>query len=1144
MTRPVSVWANLRAIAAMLVLLMPAGLAAPSAVMAADPEVISSVDFDDGTTGSWTQSGNPTLGFVDDGAGGQALSILRAQDFEGIQSPAGLLEHDVVYTLSMRARLPEGTAGSTEARLVVKPNFTWVGNATIDGSGWTTISGTYTLPDEVDPAASQVYVGSTNQAAPYTLLVDDILITAPAAPPPTVTVLSTDFEDGFDGWVPRGDAQGDPTVTLTTDESHSPTHAALVSDRTSQGDGIGHDVTGIMDPGTTYVITAWVKFAAGNPTDTLWLSMRRTNDGSDSFDTLGQFTSVSGTTFVEVNATYTMGEADSAFIYFESRYPDGTSAPFLVDDITIASQAPPVVEDLPPVKDSVDFPLGSAIDSRETTGASSELLLRHFDQVTPENHMKPEAWYDDARTFRIHPEAQAIMDFAQENTTRVYGHTLVWHSQTPAWFFQHDDGSPLTTSDADKALLRTRLQEHISNVAETLSDMYGPFGSSTNPLIAFDVVNEAVSDGTTEADGLRRSPWYNVLGESYIDDAFVFANEAFNQTYAADGADHPVTLVINDYNTEQSGKRQRLHDLVSRLLDRGVPVDAVGHQFHLSLSTPVGTLEEAITAFEDLPVTQVVSEMDVTTGTPVDAAKLIDQGYYYRDAFRIFRAHSDDLFAVTLWGLHDARSWRSAGAPLLFDGNLKAKPAYFGAVDGELPARLRSAFVFQGSVALDGAATGALEWQQLPLHRFGDDAVGFQLRWEADHLTAYVEVADATPEATDAATFVVDDATFVFRRDGTGDVPGVVAEEAGGWKAVVHLPLTGAAFNDQLAFDVAVTDGADTVSWNDAGATGHVDARRARLVHGRHRGGDRSGHRRRDRRRMGGRDRRLDRQADRGEWGSERRRSDALERQHAVRPRPRYGPDPRRHRLRPVDRGFRRDLRRRGQRQERLVPLRRHPDPDQLQQRHVVRHRRRGVPGQPAHQRHEGRGGRIRRRGLDQPPRGRWRRDVPRSRLPGERRDRRRTDVDPELGRSDRARLPEHLALGRRPTCRGAGPDLDHLRRQPEGEGRQARHLRRRPVGLGGVVRQRPVSLVLVRPRPCHRCDRPGRARRGDDQRRRPGEVDRGHSGLDGGNLRADRQLRGQRLRVRRLVDVDGDHGHGERRAEPVGLSIDSQGSG
>ena len=749
-------------------------------------EIITSVDFDDGTTGTWTTSGNPTLSFVDDGAGGQALSILRAQDYEGIQSPMGLLEHDVVYTFSMRARLPAGTSASTAVRFVVKPGYDWVANTTVDDTGWSTISGTYTLPAEDDLTQSQVYIGSAQQAAPYTILVDDILITAPAAPPPTVTVLSTDFESGLDGWVPRGDAAGDPTVALTTDEAHSPTHAALVSDRTSQGDGIGHDVTGIMDPGTTYEITAWVKFAAGNPTDTLWLSMRRTTSGADAFDTIGQFTAVSGSEFVEVSATYAMGEAESAFLYFESTWPDGTTVPFLVDDITIASQAPPVVEDLTPVKDTVDFPLGSAIDSRETTGASAELLLRHFDQVTPENHMKPEAWYDDTRAFRIHPEAEAVMDFAQDNGTRVYGHTLVWHSQTPAWFFQHADGTPLTNSPDDQAILRDRLHDHIFDVAETLSTMYGPFGSSTNPLVAWDVVNEVVSDGTTEADGLRRSPWYNVLGETYLDDAFAFADEAFNDVYAADGVDRPIVLAINDYNTEQSGKRQRMHAIVERLLDRGAPVDAVGHQFHLSLSTPVGTLEEAITAFEDLPVTQVVSEMDVTTGTPVDAAKLIDQGYYYRDAFRIFRAHADDLFAVTLWGLHDGRSWRSAGAPLLFDASLKAKPAYFGAVDGELAARLRTAFVFQDSVPLDAGATDALAWQQLPLHRFGNDTVGFQLRWEADHLTAYVEVADATPQAADAATFVVDEATFVFRRDESGDVSGVVDDQADGWTAVVE----------------------------------------------------------------------------------------------------------------------------------------------------------------------------------------------------------------------------------------------------------------------------------------------------------------------------------------------------------------------
>ena len=420
-----------------------------------------------------------------------------------------------------------------------------------------------------------------------------------------------------------------------------------------------------------------------------------------------------------------MGEADSAFLYFESRYPDGTTAPFLVDDITIASQAPPVVEDLTPVKDTVDFPLGSAIDSRETTGASSELLLRHFDQVTPENHMKPEAWYDDARAFRIHPEAQAIMDFAQDNETRVYGHTLVWHSQTPAWFFQHADGTPLTTSDADQALLRTRLHDHIFNVAETLSDMYGPFGSSTNPLVAFDVVNEVVSDGTTEADGLRRSPWYNVLGETFIDDAFAFADEAFNDVYAADGADHPVTLAINDYNTEQSGKRQRLHALVERLLDRGVPVDAVGHQFHLSLSTPVGTLEEAITAFEDLPVTQVVSEMDVTTGTPVDAGQADRPGLLLPRRVpdlpgpRRRPVRGDALgpprrpqLAVGA-GTAPVRCQPQGEARVLRGGRRRARRPGCGP-----PSSSRAAS------PLDAGATGALAWQQLPLHRFGDDTVG------------------------------------------------------------------------------------------------------------------------------------------------------------------------------------------------------------------------------------------------------------------------------------------------------------------------------------------------------------------------------------------------------------------------------------
>ena len=501
MTRPVSAWANLLAIASMMALLLPVGLVAAPVVLAADPEVVSTVDFDDGTTGTWTQSGSPTLSFVPDGAGGQALSILRAR------------------TSRASSRRPACSSTTSCTRSRCRPGCPRARPARPTSGSWSSLhvgrqhhDRRLRLDDDqrhlhparrVDPRPAR-----STSAAPTrpgrTLLVDDILITAPSAPPPTVTVLSTDFEDGLDGWVPRGDAQGDPTVNLTTDESHSPTHAALVSDRTSQGDGIGHDVTGVMNPGTTYVITAWVKFAAGNPTDTLWLSMRRTNGGSDAFDTVGQFTAVSGATFVEVSATYAMGDADSAFLYFEPLAGrDDRPVPRRRHHRGVAGAAGRRGPDAGQGHGRLPARRGDRL--RETTGASSELLLRHFDQVTPENHMKPEAWYDENRTFRIHPEAEAIMDFAQDNGTRVYGHTLVWHSQTPAWFFQHDDGTPLTTSDADRALLRTQLHDHIFDVAETLSSMYGLFGSSTNPLVAFDVVNEVVSDGTTEADGLRRS---------------------------------------------------------------------------------------------------------------------------------------------------------------------------------------------------------------------------------------------------------------------------------------------------------------------------------------------------------------------------------------------------------------------------------------------------------------------------------------------------------------------------------------------------------------------------------------------------------------------------------------------------------------
>jgi endo-1,4-beta-xylanase len=805
-------------VAAVLALALGAAAAAPVGG-AAEPVTLWSLDFEDGGWAPWFQSGGPALSVVD-ADGDKALRVgNRANDFDGIQSPTGALAPDVEYRLSMQVRLE--TAGTADVRFVVKPSFTWVGNTTVSASSWTTVSGTFTAPAGTDPATLQVYIGSgphSSGAGSYTYLVDDLRVTTVPAdpPPPAGIVLATDFESGLGGWVPRGDAQGNPTVAVTETEAHGGVRAALVSDRTSQGDGIGRDVTGLMVPGVTYEIDAWVKLAAGGGSGEIWLSMQRVNGGSSSFDTVAQAPGVTDGEWRRITATYRMSSADTAFLYFETRWPDGTSASFLLDDVVVEAQGEPEIEDLTPIKDRLPFAMGVAVDSRETAGTAAELTVRHFDQLTPENHMKPEAWYDAARAFRIHPEATAIMDFAQARGLKVYGHTLVWHSQTPAWFFTREDGTPLTGGPADQQLLRDRLRTHVFAVAAALSTAYGPFGSATNPLVAFDVVNEVVSDAAT-SDGLRRSRWYEVLGESYVELAFRYADEAFNGTYAAPGSGRPVRLAINDYNTEQEAKRQRLRALVTRLLASGAPVDLVGHQFHVSLSTPVESLDDALADFAGLPVKQVVSELDVTTGTPVTEARLIDQGYFYRDAFRVFRAHAASLFSVTVWGLTDGRSWRvGSGAPLVFGDDLKAKPAYFGIVDGELPPRQRSAFVFMAGGPL---GAGAHEWKRLPLHAL-DGAGAFQLRWRADTLVALVRASDATREAADGIAFVVDGTTSTVARDGTGTVPAEVAETAGGWTAVAELPLPGAAAGALVQLDVRVTDGATTVGWNEQGATG------------------------------------------------------------------------------------------------------------------------------------------------------------------------------------------------------------------------------------------------------------------------------------------------------------------------------------
>ncbi len=794
------------------------------------PISFQSVDFEDGTLGAWQQNGGPTLAYVADpaDAGNQVLSVSgRANGYDGIQSAVGAFSEGVQYTISARVRTNgvDAQAHFTFNDPGASNQYDWKGTVnTGTASEWTTMTGTFTPSAEASSAKIYMEVEGLND-----YLIDDISVTylsvCADGPQPGDVALSTGFEDGLDGWVKRDNGTGDFSVAQTDTDAHSGDYSALVSDRVHQGNGIGHDVTALLEPGTQYELTAWVKLASA-ASDGLWLSLQSTTGGTDAFSTLAQFTGLSGGDWHQVTATFNVSAADSLFLYFETPYQSGDAGDttsIYLDDVSIVVPEPPVVQDITPIKNTVDFPLGVAIDNRETLGVPSEVLLKHFNQITPENYMKPEAWYDAEGNWAPNSaQIDPLMDFAKANDIRVYGHVLVWHSQTPEWFFQKGNGdtTPLTNSDADKQILRDRMRTHINNVAEYLHQ-WGDFGPD-NPLKAFDVVNEVVNDAASpETNGLRNSEWYRILGEEFIGDAFTYADEAFNHTYAADSADRPVKLFINDYNTEQAGKRARYLALVDRLIAANVPVDGIGHQFHLSLAFPVSSLEDALSDAATRGLLQAVTEFDVTTGTPESTAKFIDQGYYYRDAFNIFRAHAAQLFSVTVWGLNDARSWRdSSGGPLIFDDGFQAKPAYYGIVEGHsdeapLPPRLRTAVSF----AEPSGGVTAADWKLLPLLPAGDNA-GFQTRWASDHATVYVNVADATVDDTDAVTVQVGDDNYTLPR--SGGALGTVTEGAGGYSAVLEVPLAGAAEGDSIQLDVRVTDGATTTGWNTPGVTGTV----------------------------------------------------------------------------------------------------------------------------------------------------------------------------------------------------------------------------------------------------------------------------------------------------------------------------------
>ena len=322
-----------------------------------------------------------------------------------------------------------------------------------------------------------------------------------------------------------------------------------------------------------------------------------------------------------------------------------------------------------------DFKVGVATTSGYLSDEErTEEIKESFNSITMENEMKPESILDWEGSEKSKDGMPAIREETLEKALKVAqdagiplrGHTLVWYSQTPEWFFSKDYEP--SKGYVDKKTMKKRMESYIKQVLTYCKENY------PGVVYAWDVVNEAVGD---DGDYRTESMWYETYGDfSYITDAFTFARK-----YAEKGT----KLFLNDYNEYIAVKRDLMYAKAVELHDAGL-LDGIGMQSHWDMEfPPVDLFETALEKYATIDGIEIqLTEIDMHN-TDDSEEGLQKQAERYKEFFDVLtkmdREGKANITSVTFWGLKDGESWLSGfkgetSYPLLFTDDMEKKPCY------------------------------------------------------------------------------------------------------------------------------------------------------------------------------------------------------------------------------------------------------------------------------------------------------------------------------------------------------------------------------------------------------------------------------------------------------------------------------------
>jgi endo-1,4-beta-xylanase len=328
------------------------------------------------------------------------------------------------------------------------------------------------------------------------------------------------------------------------------------------------------------------------------------------------------------------------------------------------------------------FRIGVALSNIDINNKDkAQLVASQFNSITCENEMKPDFILDRAASINAGDEecpainmrnAETALSFAKEYGLTMRAHTLVWHSQTPRWFFTvgYDNSSdaPFVTRE----VMLARMENYIRLVMEYVDTNY------PGVIYAWDVVNEAIEPGDGREDGIRvkNNNWFEVVGPDYVEMAFTYARK-----YAAPDQ----KLFYNDYGTYDKSKMYYIRNMIIPLQEKNL-IDGIGMQDHMQLTNPsILDYQYTINKYAEMGLEIQITELDMnTTDNSEEGQNRL--GSRYKAIMTIIQncmeKNNANITSITFWGLTDDRSWLNKADqpcyPLLFDKNLKPKPAYFG----------------------------------------------------------------------------------------------------------------------------------------------------------------------------------------------------------------------------------------------------------------------------------------------------------------------------------------------------------------------------------------------------------------------------------------------------------------------------------